>query len=100
MNCGSDAWVRRRPNGTIASHLSEEREQRAKMSNQPTVHQPVQFTIVRQQGQISSCTTSSALVNHFLDVVKATRAYNTWVSYTYDLKTFFAVIPKPPEAVD
>jgi site-specific recombinase XerD len=70
------------------------------MTNQPTVHQPVQFTIVRQQGQISACTTSSALVNHFLDVVKATRAYNTWVSYTYDLKTFFALIRKPPEAID
>ena len=27
------------------------------------------------------------------------RAYNTWLSYTYDLKIFFEVIPKLPQAV-
>jgi integrase/recombinase XerD len=59
----------------------------------------VQFTIVRTGGQVTDCRTTSPEINHFLDVVKLTRAYNTWLGYTYDLKIFFEVIPKLPQAV-
>jgi integrase/recombinase XerD len=59
----------------------------------------IRFVIVRQGGQVTDVYTNSPLVNHFLDRVKMNRAYNTWISYAYDLKTFFDVIPKPPETV-
>jgi site-specific recombinase XerD len=59
----------------------------------------VQFTIVRVGGKVTDCHTTSSEINHFLDLVKLNRAYNTWLSYTYDLKIFFEVIPKLPQAV-
>ncbi len=60
---------------------------------------PVIFTFVRQQGQITDCLTTSPAVNHFLDVIKLSRAYNTWVNYACDLKIFFETISKPPETI-
>lgn len=59
----------------------------------------VRFTIIHQRGRATDISTSSPLVNHFLDVIKMSRAYNTWVSYAHDLKSFFEVIPKLPEAI-
>lgn len=63
-------------------------------------HQPVHFTLVRQEGKLTDCLTSSPTLNHFLDVIKLSRAYHTWVNYAHDLKIFFDVIPKAPEAID
>jgi len=61
---------------------------------------PVRFTIVREHGQVTDVVTSSPALNHFLDLVKLSRAHNTWLSYAHDLKVFFAVTVKPPEAID
>jgi site-specific recombinase XerD len=67
------------------------------------IHTPadpvVQFTIVREGSQVIDISTNSPPVNHFLDLIKMNRAYNTWVSYAHDLKIFFAVLLKPPEAI-
>jgi len=59
----------------------------------------VQFTITRQEGQVVDIGTNSPVVNHFLDMIRVSRAHNTWVGYAHDLKAFFRVIPKPPEAI-
>jgi integrase/recombinase XerD len=59
----------------------------------------VQFTVMRQGGQITDIVTDSLQVNHFLRLIRATRARHTWISYAHDLKVFFAVAGKPPEAV-
>ena len=59
----------------------------------------VQFTIVWEQGKVISVSTTCPAVNHFLELVKLTRSYNTWVNYIHDLKCFFSVIPKEPEGV-
>lgn len=61
--------------------------------------QAVQFTITRQEGQVVSISTNSLPVNHFLDMIEMSKAYNTWVGYAHDLKAFFQVIPKPPEGI-
>ena len=63
--------------------------------NSPTVL----FSIVREKDQVREVSTTSPYVNHFLDLIQMSRAYNTWVSYTHDLQVFFRVIAKPPEAV-
>ena len=60
----------------------------------------VRFTLVRERGQLRDVVADSPAVNHFLRVIKLGRARNTWVSYAHDLKLFFAVVAKPPEAVD
>lgn len=57
------------------------------------------FTILWEAGRMMNVTTSSPAVNHFLDYIRLTRAYNTWVNYAHDLKLFFAVVDKPPTAV-
>ena len=59
----------------------------------------VQFTFTWQDGRVADITTNSASINHFLDLLQLSRAYNTWVSYGQDLKVFFSVMQKPPEAV-
>jgi len=59
----------------------------------------IEFTIQWEAGEMIKVTTSSPAVNHFLNYIKLTRAYNTWVSYTHDLKLFFAVVGKHPAAV-
>lgn len=59
----------------------------------------VQFTLTHDHGKLIECTTTSAPIDHFLEVIKLSRAYNTWVSYVHDLKAFFEIIPKTPEAV-
>jgi integrase/recombinase XerC len=65
-----------------------------------TVGKPtVCFTFSRQEGRITDISTNAPLVNHFLDLIKMSRTYNTWISYAHDLKVFFEVIPKPPEAI-
>ena len=60
----------------------------------------VRFTLVREQGQLAEVRTNSAVLNHFLDLTKLSRARNTWINYAHDLKIFFAVIHKTPEQID
>ena len=60
----------------------------------------IRFTIVRKQGNIAEILTNSSLVNHFLDVIKMSRATNTWINYGYDLKQFFDCIRKPLKSID
>jgi len=60
----------------------------------------VRFTLVRECGQLRDVVTDSPAIDHFLRVIKLGRSHNTWVSYAHDLKLFFAVVAKPPEAVE
>lgn len=69
------------------------------MSDNGSVGSAVQFVVVWKQGKVSRVSTTSKEVNHFLDLVKMTRSYNTWVNYVYDLKCFFEVIPRLPEEI-
>jgi len=69
------------------------------MNNEELNEPVVLFEIVREEGRVREISTNSALVNHFLDLMKMSRAYNTWVSYAQDLKVFFHAILKPPEAI-
>ena len=61
---------------------------------------PVRFTIVRKHGQVSEILTNSSRINHFLDMLKMSRARNTWINYGHDLKQFFDCICKSPELID
>ncbi len=70
------------------------------MTVHPDISPSVQFTVVREQGRITDITTTSPWVAHFLNLLQVSRSYHTWVNYAYDLKTFFEVIPKPPELID
>jgi integrase/recombinase XerC len=69
------------------------------MNDMDTTASPIRFTITRQGSRITDVETDSPEINHFLDMVKMSRAYNTWISYAHDLSTFFGVILKLPEAV-
>jgi len=59
----------------------------------------VRFAITWEKGRVKDVSTTSSQINHFLDLIKMSRAYNTWVSYTEDLKVFFETILKSPEAI-
>jgi site-specific recombinase XerD len=65
------------------------------VSTEPVVH----FTIFWDKGRLSNVSTNSTSVDHFLDLIKMSRAYNTWLNYAHDLQVFFQVIHKPPEAI-
>lgn len=67
--------------------------------NEDLNNQVVLFSIVREKDRVREVSTTSPLVNHFLDLMKISRAYNTWVSYAQDLKVFFQTISKLPEAI-
>lgn len=69
------------------------------MSNDSLNSPTVLFSIVREKDQVIDISTTSPFVNHFLDLMKISRAYNTWVSYAQDLKVFFQTIPKLPETI-
>lgn len=59
----------------------------------------VEFTIIRAQGRIVDVHTDSPEIQHFLQVLKQSRAYNTWLSYALDLKVFFTVVQQPLAAI-
>ena len=59
----------------------------------------VRFTFTWREGRVTDIMTDSPPINHFLDLLQLSRAYNTWISYGHDLKMFFSVVQKPPEAV-
>jgi integrase/recombinase XerC len=69
------------------------------MSTDISTEPVVQFTIVREKGRVTEVSTTSPWLDHFLELIRMNRAYNTWISYSHDLKTFFRVIPKPLEAI-
>ena len=69
------------------------------MSQDRPVNQVVQFHVVREEGQITDVVTNSPAISHFLKLIRLTRSRNTWVSYAYDLKAFFAVVGKPLEDI-
>lgn len=59
----------------------------------------VTFNILWEHGKLLSAATDSSELNHFLELLKLTQSYNTWVNYVFDLKCFFTVIAKPPDAI-
>jgi site-specific recombinase XerD len=59
----------------------------------------VTFALTHEHGKLVAVETTSPLIDHFLKVIKLSRAYNTWVSYTHDLQHFFRVIQKPIEDI-
>ena len=59
----------------------------------------IQFTVVRSDGQIVDVQTNLPEINHFLRVLKLSRAHNTWLNYALDLKLFFRIVQAPPQAV-
>ena len=69
------------------------------MNTDPSSEPAVAFTIVQEKGRVTNVSTSSSQINHFLDLLQMSRAYNTWVSYTHDLEVFFRIVSKPPEAI-
>jgi site-specific recombinase XerD len=69
------------------------------MDSNGSAEAPVRFTICWEKGRVTEVSTTSSLVNQFLDLVKMKGAYNTWVSYAHDLKLFFEVTGKSPEAI-
>jgi len=69
------------------------------MSNESLNQSAVLFSIIRANDHVREVSTTSPYINHFLNLMKISRAYNTWVSYAQDLKVFFQTIPKPPEAI-
>jgi integrase/recombinase XerC len=68
-------------------------------SNNMSFKSAIQFTFVQKTGRIIDISTDSSQVNHFLDLLKMSRAYNTWLSYAHDLKVFFATVSRPPEVI-
>lgn len=69
------------------------------MSQDRPANRIVQFHVVREGGQITDIVTNSPAISHFLKLIRLTRSRNTWVSYAYDLKAFFAVVGKPLEDI-
>jgi site-specific recombinase XerD len=59
----------------------------------------IQFTVVRSGGKIVDVQTTSPEINHFLRLLKLSRAHNTWLNYALDLKLFFGVVQVPPQSV-
>jgi site-specific recombinase XerD len=60
----------------------------------------IHFTFTYRKGKIVEVSTTSPLVDHFLNKVKLTQSYHTWVNYAYDLKQFFSVVCKPLETIN
>lgn len=69
------------------------------MADEPTDSPGVHFTVVRSGGKIVDVQTASPQINHFLRLLKLSRAHNTWLSYALDLKLFFSILQVPPEQV-
>jgi integrase/recombinase XerD len=59
----------------------------------------IQFTVVRSGGKIVDVQTTSPEINHFLRLLKLSRAHNTWLNYALDLRLFFGIVQVPPQQV-
>ena len=62
--------------------------------------QTVELEFIWDSGNLSKVITNSPHVDHFLDLIKATRSYNTWVNYAHDLKVFFTNFTKHLSAIN
>jgi site-specific recombinase XerD len=69
------------------------------MADKPIDSPGVHFTVVRAGGKIVDVQTTSPEINHFLRLLKLSRAHNTWLNYALDLKLFFSVVQLPPQSV-
>lgn len=69
------------------------------MSTNVSIEPVVHFTIIWEKGRVIDVSTNYASIDHFLNLAKMSRAYNTWVNYAHDLKVFFQAIPKSPQAI-
>jgi site-specific recombinase XerD len=52
-----------------------------------------------ERGHLTEVISNSPPIDHFLDLIKTTRSYNTWVNYAHDLKVFFTLISKHPKTI-
>jgi integrase/recombinase XerD len=59
----------------------------------------IQFTVVRAGGKIVDVQSTSLEINHFLRLLKLSRAHNTWLNYALDLRLFFGIVKVPPQQV-
>ena len=69
------------------------------MADEPANSPAILFTVVRTGGKIVDVQTTSPEINHFLRLLKLTRAHNTWLNYALDLKLFFSIVQVLPEQV-
>lgn len=69
------------------------------MSVQTPSISAVAFTVTRTGGRIVDVQSTSPEINHFLRLLKLSRAHNTWLNYALDLKLFFSIVLVPPEQV-
>jgi len=69
------------------------------MADEPANSPDILFTVVRAGGKIVDVQTTSPEINHFLRVLKLTRAHNTWLNYALDLKLFFRIVQVPPHKI-
>lgn len=69
------------------------------MSLDRVVSQPLQFTLIYQQGKLGAVSTNSPFIDHFLQRVKLTQSEHTWINYAHDLKIFFTAVGLPPEQI-
>jgi len=59
----------------------------------------VSITFKWEKGILIEVMTNSPPIDHFLNFIKNSRAYNTWVNYAHDLKVFFSIISKHPKTI-
>ncbi|MCD4802545.1 MAG: tyrosine-type recombinase/integrase [Anaerolineales bacterium] len=66
------------------------------MKSNVSRNQSVDITFRWENGHLVKVITKYPHIDHFLNLIKTTRSYNTWVNYAHDLKVFFTYVPKPP----
>lgn len=77
----------------------EKRKGGPQISTSVSIEPVVHFTLLWEKGQVIDVSTNSASIDHFLDLIKMSRADNTWLNHAHGLKLCFQVIPKSPEAI-
>jgi len=66
------------------------------MKSNVSGNQSIDISFMWEKGKLVKVITNSHHIDHFLNLIKATRSYNTWANYAHDLKVFFAYVPKTP----
>ena len=69
------------------------------MDTDISVERAVCFTLQWEAGRLIQAATNSLEINRFLDYIKMTRAYYSWVNHAHDLKLFFATVNRRPPAI-
>jgi site-specific recombinase XerD len=69
------------------------------MKNELAAASKINFTVIRTAGKVSDIQTNSPEIEHFLNVLRLTRSFNTWLNYAQDLKIFFSVVGVPLEMI-